>query len=405
MFNPFFSVLICTVGKASLTRGAISSILNQNFEDFEIIVTDTSDTDDIRDIVSAFNDPRIKFFNVPDNDPTISWEFAYEKSQGSYVLWYDDDNRLVPWALKHYAALIKEENADIVSGNHVYYFGTGNRHKPEEDNTLRALFPFTRRSTVYDRDFLLSSVYQFSMGTASMPRWHSAATFVSREICEKARSTVGYIIAPHMYGNFTFHPIIFSFAQKPIYDDRPLCIIGKFASSITQQWSNSFVKVKRSTALPFRFTGVSQRTLGNTTAECYLRVRHDIPSHEAYAFNWEQVYIRYSSELLLMNIPILSHVYAWTELWRALGKLNDEARRRVRMRLIRQSFQSLVLHTIRAFGLWEVVRGQARYLLNENNKRKMVPLSRYGIYSIDDSAKRLDEIFKAEWNLAIKSSD
>jgi len=405
MSRPFFSVLICTIGKADLTRGAIDSILNQDFEDFEIIVTDTSGTVDIKNIVSAFNNPRIKFFNVPDNDPTISWEFAYEQSEGSYVLWYDDDNRLVPWALEHYAALIKKEGADIVSGNHAYYFGTGNRHKPEEDNTLRALFPFSCRATVYERDFLLRMVYAFSMGAATMPRWHSAATFVSREICEKARAAVGYVIAPHMYGNFTFHPIIFSFAEKPLYDDRPLCIIGKFASSITQQWSNSFVKVKRSTAVPFKFTGVSQRTLGNTTAECYLRVRHDIPSHEAYPFNWEQVYSRYSSELLLLNIPILPLMRAWAELWSGSQRLGVEARRRVRVRIMKQSLQSVLLHILRTLGLWEFVRQRAQNLIHENPKRKMVSLSRYNIYSIDDCAKRLDEIFREEWNLAIKSSD
>lgn len=405
MSEPTFSILICTVGKEELTRGAIRSILDQNYNEVEIIVTDTSGSDKIKSIADSFNDPRIRFFAVPNQDPTISWEFAYEQSRGKYVLWYDDDNRLVPWALAHVAKIITEQGADIVSGNHTYYFGTGNRHRPEQDNALSALFPFSCQTTIYERDFLLRMVYDFSMGAPSMPRWHSAATFVSRNICEDARATTGYVIAPHMYGNFTFHPIIFSFAKRPLYDDRPLCIIGKFASSITQQWSNSFVKASRSTALPFKFTGVSERTLGNTTAECYLRVRNDIPSHEAYFFNWEKVYIRYSSELLLLKIPLIRHLRAWIELWRASRKLDAQARTRVRARILKQGVQSMILQALRALGLWEFVRQHSQYLLTENRNRRIVPLSRYDIYSIDDCAKRLDEIFKAEWGLAIKTND
>ena len=394
--SPLFSILICTVGKKEMVEGAIQSVLKQNFADVEIIVTDTSGTDIIRRLVESLDDNRIHFFEVPNLDPTIGWEFAYTKSTGQYVLWYDDDNRLIPNSLERYAEIIAKEKADIVSANHVYYFGEGNRHKPAQNNALVFLLPFSSKINVYDKDTLLSTVYDFSMGTSKMPaRWHSAATFVSRSICEKARAEIGYVIAPHMYGNFTFHPVIFTYAVKPIYYDRPLCVIGKFSSSITQQWSNVFVNEKRNSAVPYQFTGVSERTLGNTTAECYLRVRHDIQKHEIYPFNWEKFYHRYIDELLMLNIPFRRHLKAWHEVWITVDKLESNACLILHRQILRRSLQSVFLDTLRQIKLLEIARKLIRKPA-ENVNRKTISLSPHGIYSIETCAQRLDEILGKE---------
>lgn len=395
--KPFFSILICTVGKEELTKGAISSILGQSNQNFEIIVTDTSGTKCIRQVVESFDDPRIRYFDVPDLDPTIAWDFAYTCSTGQYILWYDDDNRLIPSALERYAKLIKQEGADIVSGNHAYYFGEGNRHRPQDANTLNVTLPFSGKTTVYNPHTILRAIYDFSIGLPNMPaRWHSAATFVARDICERAKKEIGYVIAPHMYGNFSFHPVIFSYAHTPVYDDRPLCIVGKFGSSITQQWSNSFVKASRGTAFPYRFTGVSQRTLGNTTAECYLQVRHDLPTHEKYPFNWEKFYRRYSGELLtLTTIPLNKHIAAWYELWRRVAYMEKKRRRSLRKLIAKQALQSIVLRLLRQLQIWEYMRARIlAKVVREKRSRASISLNTYTIYTIDACAQNMQRILK-----------
>jgi glycosyltransferase involved in cell wall biosynthesis len=400
--KPLFSILICTVGKEELTRGAIRSILNQTHHDFEIIVTDTSGTDYIRHMTESFKDTRIKYFDVPNQDPTIGWEFAYEQSTGQYILWYDDDNRLVPWALGRYAELISRYKADIVSGNHVYYFGPGNRHNPQADNSLTALLPFSCQEKVYRPDAILRAIYDLSIGRPVMPaRWHSAATFVSRTVCEAAEQKLGYIIAPHLLGNFTFHPVIAAFAHTPVYDDHPLCIIGKFANSITQQWSNSS-QIKRSTARPYRFTGVSERTLGNTTVECYLQVRHDFPEHETYPLNWEKFYRRYSGELLLLNIPFVRHMRAWRELWLASTRVDEPSRQRLRRVILKQWIQSVAIQVLRFLRIWDMVRTNLKKTVAPSERRKSVPLEKYGVHSIEECVPQLAQIMRQEWGVSIK---
>lgn len=399
--SPLFSLLICTVGKEELTRGAIQSILDQNFQDFEIVVTNTSGSSHIRDLAASFSDQRIKYFDVPNRDPSISWQFAYEKSTGQFILWYDDDNRLAPWVLSHCRNIITSTGADIVSGNHAYYFGAGNRHFPEKNNYLSALLPFSGNIRVHDPQAMVRAVYAMNMGHAGIPRWHSAATFISRSICEHATRDIGYVVAPYMLGNFSSHPVTFHYSKKPIYDDRPWCIIGKFGNSITQQWSNSFVQESRPSVHPYQFTSVSCRTLGNTTAECHLKVQHDIPSLSQYPFAWNKFYIRYSSELIFIDLPLRKRIGAWRELWSALKNIPERDRGTIRMLVLRRFVLSILVHALKKLELWEFIRIKFKRAQLKSERRQMVDLTSLNIHSIDEAALKLDDVFLRAWKTNI----
>jgi glycosyltransferase involved in cell wall biosynthesis len=402
---PKFSVLLCTVGKPELVGCAIRSMLVQTDPDFEVIITDASGGDDVRRVVSGFKDERLKFFSVPDGDPSIAWGYAYDVSCGEYVLWYDDDNALVPWALERYRKVIEDERADLVSGNHVYYFGPNNRHYPGRDNTLGVLLPFSFTLKLYDPKDVLSAVYDFSFGTEKMPaRWHSAATFVSRSVCDSIKAVVGQAMIPKLLGNFHFHPLLFAFAKRPVYDDRPLCVIGKFSSSQTQQWSNTFVKEKRST-LPYEFTGVSARTLGNTTAECYLRAKDMLkPMLDPYKLNFNKFFSRYAGELVYIDLPLMRHLSHWAELWRAASARSMEgvSLGRFKLMLLRLFSKFILVKLLKLLKLWSIARLKARGVLSENPRRKFVALDVYNVKSIDACAAALDKVMLDRFEVGVR---
>ncbi len=58
--GPKVSVLVKTFNHASYIKAAIDSILEQSFQDFEIIVTDDASTDGTPDVVRGYSDPRIR---------------------------------------------------------------------------------------------------------------------------------------------------------------------------------------------------------------------------------------------------------------------------------------------------------------------------------------------------------
>lgn len=396
MKRPLFSILTCTVGKPDLIKESIRSILNQTVSDWEIIVTDTSGMDAIKNIVHEFNDSRVKFYPTPENDPSLGWDFAHSKSNGQYVLWYDDDNCLIPQALARFKKIIEEDGPDIVSGNHAYFLGPGNRHYPHHQNTLIFLPPYKLQKIYHDPKKVLHSIFNFEFGSPAMPaRWHSAATFVSRDVCEKIKKHTGSVITPRLLGNFHIHPLIFAFAQKAIYDDRPLCVIGKFSTSITQQWSNVYVKQKTASVLPYRFTGVTAKTLGNTTSECYLQAKQSLPQQlGAYKLNFEKFYDRYINELILIDLPLPRHLYHWKELW--------QAKKDIRIPI--GAVKSVGIHILRNLKLWNYARRIRHKVKSKDNKRVILNLEPLGVNSISVCAEKLDEIMLQECGIDIKSN-
>ncbi len=59
--NPTVSVIIPTYNRANLVSRAIKSVLNQTYQDFEIIVVDDCSEDNTEEIVKSFNDSRIRY--------------------------------------------------------------------------------------------------------------------------------------------------------------------------------------------------------------------------------------------------------------------------------------------------------------------------------------------------------
>jgi glycosyltransferase involved in cell wall biosynthesis len=57
---PVVSVLVKAFNHAPYIRETIDSVLNQSFQDFEIVITDDASTDNTLDILREFTDPRVR---------------------------------------------------------------------------------------------------------------------------------------------------------------------------------------------------------------------------------------------------------------------------------------------------------------------------------------------------------
>jgi glycosyltransferase involved in cell wall biosynthesis len=57
---PKISILLTSYNHAKYLREAIDSVLNQTFQDFELVVLDDGSTDDSWNIITSYNDPRIR---------------------------------------------------------------------------------------------------------------------------------------------------------------------------------------------------------------------------------------------------------------------------------------------------------------------------------------------------------
>jgi glycosyltransferase involved in cell wall biosynthesis len=98
---PKVSVIIPTHNRAELLRCAIVSVLNQSYQDFEIVVVDDASTDKTPEVITSFNDVRIKCIRheVKKGDAG-SRNTGIRNSSGGFLAFLDDDDEWLPEKLQ-----------------------------------------------------------------------------------------------------------------------------------------------------------------------------------------------------------------------------------------------------------------------------------------------------------------
>ncbi len=97
MHTPVVSVLLPVYNGARFIREAVTSICNQQFADFEIIVVDDGSTDATVEILESVADPRLVILRQKRNSgivPTLNAGLA--RCRGKYVARMDADDIAVP---------------------------------------------------------------------------------------------------------------------------------------------------------------------------------------------------------------------------------------------------------------------------------------------------------------------
>ena len=67
MSNPRVSICIPTYNRADMVGLAIESALNQSYRDIEVVIVDNASTDSIEEVVSSYDDPRLRFIRNSEN--------------------------------------------------------------------------------------------------------------------------------------------------------------------------------------------------------------------------------------------------------------------------------------------------------------------------------------------------
>ena len=108
--NPKVSVIIPTYNRANLLARAIKSVLNQTFQDFELIVVDDGSTDNTRKVVEEFQkkDSRIKYiFQENSGGPAKPINTGIKNSKGEYITILEDDDEFLPQKLQKQVELFE----------------------------------------------------------------------------------------------------------------------------------------------------------------------------------------------------------------------------------------------------------------------------------------------------------
>ncbi len=107
--NPTVSVIIPTYNRANLVSRAIKSVLNQTYQDFEIIVVDDCSEDNTEEIVKSFNDSRIRYIKHKKNKGgSAARNTGIKRARGKYIAFLDDDDEWLPSKLEKQIMLFEK---------------------------------------------------------------------------------------------------------------------------------------------------------------------------------------------------------------------------------------------------------------------------------------------------------
>ncbi|MBI5644299.1 MAG: glycosyltransferase family 2 protein [Deltaproteobacteria bacterium] len=96
---PRVSIGLPVYNGENYLKDAVDSILNQTFEDFELIISDNASTDSTRDICEDYTqkDRRIRYFRNGINlGATLNYNRTYNLSNGKYFKWIAHDDLISP---------------------------------------------------------------------------------------------------------------------------------------------------------------------------------------------------------------------------------------------------------------------------------------------------------------------
>ena len=101
-FSPMVSVIIPVYNRAKFIGKAIDSVLNGNYQDFDIIIVDNGSTDNTVEVVESYvkKDPRVRLIKNDKNIIGLSLNLAVNASTAKYISQLDSDDEYNPITLE-----------------------------------------------------------------------------------------------------------------------------------------------------------------------------------------------------------------------------------------------------------------------------------------------------------------
>ena len=115
---PIFTIAIPVYNRLNYLRDAISSVLNQNFYDFELLLVDDHSTDGAWEYIQTIKDSRVRAFRNKKNLGAVrNWKRCIEEANGIWFKFLMSDDIMFPYNLLTIYDLIKKypENYVIVT--------------------------------------------------------------------------------------------------------------------------------------------------------------------------------------------------------------------------------------------------------------------------------------------------
>ena len=209
-----------TYNMAHMIKRAIDSILNQSFDDFEIIVVNDGSTDNTENLIKslASRDSRIKLINqAHSGKPAVATNTGIKNSNGKYIAILDSDDEWLPTKLEKQLKLIESRPGLGFVACHtllVYPDYSEKRLLPRTRSIVEALLV---KCYLYPSSMLAKREALYSIGLIDENYWVSCDWGMFMELAKKYDYDFVDEILYKYYIHNTNHSYQKNYAQR-VYD-------------------------------------------------------------------------------------------------------------------------------------------------------------------------------------------
>ncbi|RBP43896.1 FkbM family methyltransferase [Roseimicrobium gellanilyticum] len=228
MTRPRFSVVIPTRNAEATLGATLRTCLEQEFEDYEILVSDNSATTATQELLAGINSSRIRCVR-PDRTLSMqeNWEFAVEQAQGEFVLVLGSDDGLMLHSLRELDRLLRMLDTKLLRWDSVcYHWPTVPVQAQLPPNAL--LLPLKQMDSYHpirwrDSRAVMLDAAHGRVSYAELPTVYSSA--VHHSLLDELRKQTGKVFhgdCPDVYSGFALAHLVKRYCSL----DAPLSING-----------------------------------------------------------------------------------------------------------------------------------------------------------------------------------
>jgi len=111
---PFFSVIIPLYNKENHIQNTVKSVLNQTFQDYEIIIVNDGSTDNSVDKIKSIKEDRIKLYLTENRGVSSARNYGIKQASANFIALLDADDT---WYNNHleelHKSILKFPHADL----------------------------------------------------------------------------------------------------------------------------------------------------------------------------------------------------------------------------------------------------------------------------------------------------
>ena len=133
--KPLISVVIPTYNREKFIKNTIESVLNQTYQDFEIVVVDDGSTDNTKDVVASIKDKRIRYIYQENKGAQAARNKGLNNAKGNFISFLDCADTWYPTFIEKCLKMFTTTCCDCVYC-YVGVDGTNNSIVPREIPTL-----------------------------------------------------------------------------------------------------------------------------------------------------------------------------------------------------------------------------------------------------------------------------